>query len=64
MYVVQVIGEKALKNRFEELMVFMNGFIGYIPLESGTDDAEGGTEQVAGLEDHLEIISGLENETV
>ena len=43
-------------------MVFMKGFMGHICFESGTDDAEGGTEQVAGLEDQFEIVSGLKNE--
>ena len=40
----------------------MKGFIGHIPFESGTDDAEGGTELLAGLEDLFGIVSGLENE--
>ena len=61
-YGIQRIGEKAAKTRFEELMVFTKGFIGHIPFESGTDDAEGGTELVAGLEDLFEVVSGLENE--
>ena len=61
-YGVQGIGEKAARKQFEELMVFMKGFVGHIPFESGTDDAEGGTEQVAGLEDQFEIVSGLKNE--
>ena len=51
------------KKRFEELMVFMKGFIGHIPFESGTYELEEGTELVAGLEDDLfEIVSWLENE--
>ena len=37
-------------------MVVMKGFIDPIPFESGTDDVEGGTELVAGLEDLLEIV--------
>ena len=61
-YGIQGIGEKAAKKRFEELMVFTKGFISHVPFESGTDDAEGGTELVAGLEDLFEIVSGLENE--
>ena len=52
----------AAKKQFEELMVFAMGFIGHVPFESGTDDAEGGTELVAGLEDLSEIVSGLEKE--
>jgi hypothetical protein len=43
-------------------MVFMKGCMNHIPFESGTDDAEEGTELVAGLEDLLEIVSRLENE--
>ena len=61
-YGIQGIGDKATKKRFEELIVFMKGFIGHVPFESGTDDAEGGTELVADLEDLFEIVSGLENE--
>ena len=61
-YGIQGIGEKAAKKRFEELMVFTKGFIGHVPFESGTDDAEGGTVLLAGLEDLFEIVSGLENE--
>ena len=59
---VHGIGKKAAKKKFEELMVFMKGCINHVPFESGTDDAEEGTELVAGLEDLLEIVSGLENE--
>ena len=44
------------KQWFEDLMVVMKGFIDPIPFESGTDDVEGGTELVAGLEDLLEIV--------
>ena len=61
-YGVQGIGKKAAKKQSMELMVLMKRFIGHIPLESGTDTVEGGTELVAGLEDLLEIVSGLENE--
>ena len=61
-YGVHGIGEKAAKKRFEELMAFMKGCINHVPFESGTDDAAEGTELVAGLEDLLEIVSGLENE--
>ena len=61
-YGVEGIGEKAAKMQFDELMVFTKGFIGHILFETGTDDAEGGTELVAGLKDLFEIISGLENE--
>ena len=43
-------------------MAFTKGFIGHVPFESGTDDAEGGTKLVAGLEDLFEIVSELENE--
>ena len=38
------------------LMVFVNGSIGYIPFESGTDDAEGSSELVAGLKALFEIV--------
>ena len=61
-YGVHGIGEKAGKKRFEELMVFMKGCMKHAQFESGTDDAEEGTELVAGLEDLLEIVSGVENE--
>ena len=61
-YGVQGIGEKAAKRQFYVLMLCMKGVIGYIPFESGTDDAEGCSELVAGLEDLFEIVSGLENE--
>ena len=47
---------------FKELMVFVKGLMGPIPFESKTDDAEAGTELVAGLEGFLENASGLENE--
>ena len=40
----------------------MKGCINHVPFESGTDDSEEGTELVGGLEDLLEIVSGLENE--
>ena len=43
-------------------MAFMKGYNNHVPFESGTDDAEEGTELVAGLEDLLEIVSGVENE--
>ena len=45
-------------------MDLMNGFIGHVPFESGTDDAYCGIELVAGLKDLFEIVSGLENESV
>ena len=61
-YGVHGIGKKAAKKRFEELMVFMKGYMNHVPFESGTDDSEEGTELVADLEDLLEIVSGLENE--
>ena len=61
-YGIQGIGDKAAKKQFEDLMVFMKGFICHVPFESGTDDADGGTKLVAGLEDLFEIVSGLENE--
>ena len=60
--VFRELGKTAAKEQFEELMVFTKGFIGHVPFESGTDDAEGGTDPVAGLEDLFEIVSGLENE--
>ena len=43
-------------------MAFMKGCNNHVPFESGTDGAEEGTELVAGLDDLLEIVSGLENE--
>ena len=49
------IGKKVAKKRFQELMVFMKGYNNHVPFESGTDDAEEGTELMAGLEDLLEI---------
>jgi hypothetical protein len=61
-YGVHGIGKKAAKKKLEELMVFIKGYINHVPFESGTDDAEEGTELVAGIEDLLEIVSGLENE--
>ena len=61
-YRVHGIGEKVAKKQFEELMVFMKGYNNHVPFESGTNDAEEGTELVAGLEDLLGIVSGLKNE--
>ena len=43
-------------------MVFMKRLLCHLPFESSTDDIKGGSEQVAGLEDLLGIVSGLENE--
>ena len=37
----------------------MKEFIGHIHFVSGTDDAEIVTDQVACLEDQLELVSGL-----
>ena len=39
----------------------MKGCVNHVPFESGTADAKD-TELMAGLEDLLEIVSGLENE--
>ena len=61
-YGVHGIGEKAAKKQFEELMVFMKGCMNHVPFESGTEDAEEGTELVPGLADLLEIVSGVGNE--
>jgi hypothetical protein len=61
-YGVHGIGKKAAKKLFEELMVFMKGCINHVPFESETDYAEEGSVLVAGLEDLLEIVSGLKNE--
>ena len=58
---VQGIGEKAAKKHFEELMVFVKGNVDHVPFESGSDDADDCNELLAGLEDLLEIVSGLEN---
>ena len=61
-YGVQGIGQKATKKQFEELMVFMKGFVGHIPFESGTDDTDSCTKLLAGLENLFKAVSGLENE--
>ena len=45
-------------------MVFMKGRINHAPFESRTDDVADSTEVMAGLEDLLEIVSRLENESV
>ena len=55
-YGVHGIGEKVTKKQFEELMVFMKGCINHIPFESGTGDAEDGTELMAGLEDRKSVV--------
>lgn len=62
MYGVEGIGEKAIKKQLKELIVILKGFVGYTPFESETDDVEGGTELVVGLENLLQIVSGWENE--
>ena len=38
------IDENAAKKQFEDLMVITKGCISHVPFESGTDDAEEGTE--------------------
>ena len=55
-YPVKGFGEKAVK-AFEELMVFVNGYISHVPLENVSDNAEEGIKLMAGLEDLFEIIS-------
>jgi hypothetical protein len=62
-YGVHGIGEKAAKKQFEVLIALMKGCINHVPFDIGTDDAEEDSEELmAGLEDLLEIVSGLENE--
>ena len=48
------------KKRFEELMVFIKKLVSLVPFESGSDDADECNELLAGLEDHLDIVTGLE----
>ena len=43
-YGVHGIGKKAAKKQFEDLMVFMKAYNNHVPFESGTDDAEEGTD--------------------
>ena len=38
-------------------MVFVKGCSSYFLLESGSDDAEGGTEQISDFKDLLKIVS-------
>ena len=49
------------KKRFEELMVFIKKHVSHVPFESGSDDADECNELLAGLEDLLDIVTGLEN---
>ena len=62
MYGIQAFSEKISKMEFENIMGFMNGFIGHITFESGADDADYGIETISGLKALLEIVLGLENE--
>ena len=63
MYGIQAFSEKIFKKEFEKLMDFMNGFVGHIPFESGTDDADCGIETMTDFKGLLDIVSRLENET-
>ena len=58
---VQGIGEKTAKKCFEELMVFVKGNVNHVLFESGSDDAAECKELLAGLEDLIENVTGLEN---
>ena len=49
------------KTRFEELMVFIKKLVSHVTCESGSDDADKCNELLAGLEDLLDIVTGLEN---
>ena len=39
-----VLARRQQKSYFEDLMVFMKGYNNHVPFESGTDDAEEGTD--------------------
>ena len=43
-------------------MVFMDDYINHVAFESGSHDAEVGSELIAGLEDIIEIVFALLNE--
>ena len=58
---VQGIGDEAAKKYFEELMVFTKKHVSHVPFESGIDDANECNVLLAGLEDLLDIVTGLEN---
>ena len=62
MYGIQAFSEKISKMEFENIMGFMNGFIGHITFESATDETGYGIEAKSGLKALLEIVSGLKNE--
>ena len=49
------------KKQFKELMVFFKGNMDHVPFGSGSDDADDCNELLSGLEDLLEIVTGLEN---
>ena len=57
---VQGIGENAAKKRFEELMMFIKKNVSHVPFESVSDHADKCNELLAGLEDLLDIVTGLE----
>ena len=40
-------------------MVFMDDYINHVAFESGSHDAEVGSELIAGLEDIIEIVFAL-----
>jgi hypothetical protein len=46
-----------MEKEFGELMVFVKGYNRHVPLESGSDDEEEGTEQISDLECLLMIVS-------
>ena len=57
---VQGLGEKAAKKNLEEVVVFIKKNISHVPFESGSDHADKCNELLAGLEDLLDIVTGLE----
>ena len=58
---VQGIREMVAKCCFEEPMVFIKQNVSHVPFESGSADANEWNELLAGLEDLLDIVTGLEN---
>ena len=53
--------ERRQQKRFEELMVFIKKHVSHFPFESESDDADECNELLAGLENLLDIVTGLEN---
>jgi hypothetical protein len=58
---VQGIGEKAVKKRFEDQMVFGKGNVDHVSFESGSNDTDDCNELLEGLKDLLEIVTCLKN---